>query len=381
MNDKRIKVWIQKFKDRSTLMLQWLDPDTGRRKSKSAGTNDPKRAEIARADLESDLNHGRHKEASRMSWERFRTMFEAEYVVNTRPQTRRNYADTFNLFEELCRPGMLKSITERTVSRFVGALRQRPTRGRTGMMLSTIRVRLEFLHTALAWAADQKLIATCPKFPTIKVPKKKPAPVPVESFERMLDKATDAQTRAYLLAGWLGGLRLREALALSWEPSSEAPWLDLIHDRIIFPAEFVKAAEDQWIPLDPVLREGLEALPRHGDKVFRFVSRKTGELICAEGLSQRIVKLAKKAGVRLSMHSLRKGFGCRYAGKVPAQVLQRLMRHSNIAITMDYYANIDDAVEAAVFGSQRNKSRNRQPEQPMAACLAENAKPCEELTL
>ena len=50
--------------------------------------------------------------------------------------------------------------------------------------------------------------------------------------------------------------------------------------------------------------------------------------------------------------------GCRYAARVPAQVLQKLMRHSNIAITMDYYANVDEAVEEAVLGSQRNISRN-----------------------
>jgi integrase len=52
------------------------------------------------------------------------------------------------------------------------------------------------------------------------------------------------------------------------------------------------------------------------------------------------------------MHSLRKGFGCRYAGKVPAQVLQRLMRHADIKTTLEYYANVDEAVEAAVFGSR-----------------------------
>ena len=61
------------------------------------------------------------------------------------------------------------------------------------------------------------------------------------------------------------------------------------------------------------------------------------------------------------MHKLRKGFGCRYAGRVPAQVLQKLMRHSNIAITMTYYANVDAAVEEAVLGPQRNGLRNNQP--------------------
>jgi integrase len=357
-------------------MLQWIDPDTNKRKSKSAGTADEKEVEQARADLEYELNKGLHKEASRMSWEKFRELFEAEYVANTRPQTRRNYSDTFNLFEELCHPAALRSITERTISRFVAAMRQRPTRGRTGMMPSSIHVRLEFLHTALMWAVEQKMIPACPKFPTIKVPKKRPLPVPAESFEKMLEKAMDVQTKAYLLAGWLGGLRLREALLLDWEPTNEAPWVDLARNRIIFPAEFVKAAEDQWVPLDPVLREALVSLPRQGRKVFRFISRKTGGPICAEGLSQRIIKLAKQAGVKLTMHTLRKGFGCRYAGKVPAQVLQRLMRHANIGTTMAFYANIDDAVEEAVLGSKRNTPRNTEPQRPEALAETNDANHC-----
>jgi hypothetical protein len=37
--DKHIVVWVQKFKDRESLMLQWIDPDTGKCKSVSAGTN------------------------------------------------------------------------------------------------------------------------------------------------------------------------------------------------------------------------------------------------------------------------------------------------------------------------------------------------------
>ena len=45
----------------------------------------------------------------------------------------------------------------------------------------------------------------------------------------------------------------------------------------------------------------------------------------------------------------------------PAQVLQKLMRHRNIKTTMDYYANVDEAVMDAVLGVQRNTSRNSTP--------------------
>ena len=61
------------------------------------------------------------------------------------------------------------------------------------------------------------------------------------------------------------------------------------------------------------------------------------------------------------MKSLRRGFGCYWAARMPAQVLQKLMRHSNIRVTMDYYANVDEAATAAVMNRQRSTLRNSQP--------------------
>jgi integrase len=377
MSEKRITVWVQRFKDRPTLMLQWMDPDTGRRKRKSAETADPDKAEDARVDLESDLNNGRYQEASRMTWERFRELFEAEYVAGPRLNTRENYENTFDLFERLCNPQRLGSVTERTVSAFAAAMRQTPTRGRPGMMSSTIKVKLQFLHTALQWAVDQNLLPMCPRLPVIKVPGKTPQPVPVEAFERLLAKALDDNMRAYLLTAWLAGLRLEEAYNLEWEQTEAAPYLELARNRIVLPAQIVKAGRDQWVPLDTQLREVLERLPRRGPKVFRFTTG-AGRVIGVYPVSDRVSSLAKQAGVKLTYHTLRKGFGCRYAGKVPAQVLQKLMRHANIKTTMAFYANVDHAVMEAVLGPQRNSLRNTPPSAPAATQTAVDATPYQE---
>jgi integrase len=350
MPEKRISVWVQTFRDRSTLVLQWLDPDTGRRKSKSAGTANPKEAEQLRGDLEADLNHGRHKETSRLSWERFRELFEQEFLPSRRPNTQRNYRVVLDLFERHCQPTTLRGISTRTMSAFAAALWKAPGKGSPTMMPSTIKVRLQFLHTVFSWAAEQKLIAECPGFPSVKVPRKRPQPVATESFERLVDRA-DLQLKVFLFCGWYAGLRLNEALALEWEQTDKAPWVDLGSDRIWLPAGFVKGAEDQWVPLDPVLREALQALPRQGHKVFQFLG-KDGKPVCDTNLCTRISHLARKAGVRLTMKSLRRGFGCRYAATVSAHVLQRLMRHADIKVTLDYYANVDDAVMQAVLGKK-----------------------------
>jgi integrase len=249
----------------------------------------------------------------------------------------------------------LRTISERTISAFVAELRRLPTRGRDGLLASTIHLRLQHLKTALRWAVHQGLLPKCPRFPRVDVPEKLPQPVPLESFERIYDKATgDAQMQAYLLCGWLAGLRLSEAFELEWDETEAAPYVDFARNRIVLPAAVVKGKKDQWVPLDPVLRAALEALPRHGKKVFRFLHQRTHRPIRLSAVSDRVIQLAKKAGVRLTMHTLRKGFGCRYAGKVPAQVLQKLMRHRNIKTTMDFYANVDAAVEAAVLGESGN---------------------------
>jgi integrase len=63
--------------------------------------------------------------------------------------------------------------------------------------------------------------------------------------------------------------------------------------------------------------------------------------------------MAKQAGVKLSMHRLRKGFGCRVAkqlGKGNAPVLHRLMRHSSMQVTLEYYASVDDVLQEAITG-------------------------------
>ena len=67
------------------------------------------------------------------------------------------------------------------------------------------------------------------------------------------------------------------------------------------------------MPLHSQLRDALEALPDTGDAMFDFRSRKGGGPLSDAGVSQRVRLIAKQAGVKLSMHRLRKGFGCRVA--------------------------------------------------------------------
>jgi integrase len=351
MLDHSVHVWAQRFPDRRNLVLQWVDPDTGQRKSKSAGTDDPEKAETARRDLEYELNHGTYQEASRLDWDRFRQLFEDEYLAGLRQRTRERYNGVLDVFEQIIHPTKLKSITERTISLFVKGMRERKhAGGQVGLAPWTIKNYLIALKTSLRWAVEQKLLPGLPKFPKIRVPKKKPQPVPAEAFEKLLAKAPDALWKCFLLCGWWAGLRLSEASELRWEPSDSFSWIDFEGNRIVLPAVFAKSAQDQWVPLHPVLRRALAELPRTSDLVFPFQSIRGGRLT-RNGITNRVLEMARQAGVRLGMHKLRKGFGCRAAkilGKSGAAVLHELMRHSSMQVTMDFYANVDDALQDAI---------------------------------
>jgi hypothetical protein len=101
---------------------------------------------------------------------------------------------------------------------------------------------------------------------------------------------------------------------------------------------------------------GLSA--EEGARVFLFVA-KGGKEICDLTESVRLRKMAKAARVKLTYKSLCRGFGYRYASRVPAQVLQKLKRHASIRTTMDYYASVDDAAMEAVLGRKRDGLRNK----------------------
>ena len=69
------------------------------------------------------------------------------------------------------------------------------------------------------------------------------------------------------------------------------------------------------------------------------------------GTEKCIITPAQKAGagVRCTLHDLRRSFGSRYAVQVTAPVLQRLMRHASIQTTMAFYTNVEGALDEAIL--------------------------------
>ena len=336
MADKRITVYVLKSNDRRFLRLEWVEPDTGRRRGKSTKTDDPDEAERQRADKEYELNHGLHSEPSKMPWETFRDLYEDEKLAGLRANSRKKAAWVFDAFEEKAHPRTLGDVGERMLSKYATALR---SEGRTP---ATIQGHLAYIRAALRWAADQKLIPAAPKVVMPKVPKKRNIrKIVLEQFERLLEKAPNVHWRLFMLVAWYTGMRRCEILDLTWD-NEKMPRVDFRERKVWLPAAYNKSDEDQWLPLHPELIDALQAHP--GEKTgFLFPFRHVPMEV-----SRKFSRLAKSANLKITLHDLRRSFGSRYASVVPAPVLQRLMRHADIKTTLEYYTVVDDVLEEAI---------------------------------
>jgi integrase len=336
MSEQRVTVYVLRPMDRPVLQLQWVDPDTGKRRTKSAGTDDREKAERARSDLEYELNHGLAREPSKMPWMEFRRQYEQEQLATLREGTRKKAGYVFDAFEEFIGDRKLGEITERTISKYAVSLREK------GFKPPTIHGHLAYLRAALRWASDQKLISAAPKVVMPKLPKKvKIRKIVAEEFERLAAVAPTEEWRAFICVAWYSGMRRNEMLDLTWHGDGGTPWVDSSRNRIWIPAAYNKSDADQWVPLHPELAEILEPLRQPRGRLFRLSDS-------PREVSRKFTRMARRVGLKITLHDLRRSFGSRYAAVVPAQVLQRLMRHADIKTTLEFYTDLDDVLEDAI---------------------------------
>ena len=199
----------------------------------------------------------------------------------------------------------------------------------------------------------------------------------------------------HLLRGlWLSGLRLSEALQLSWDAGAAITVrLGGRYPMLRFFAEAQKSKRDELLPIAPEFAELMLAtreIDRHG-LVFGIEGLVRGKPIGTQRASRVVAEIGEAAHVivganvlRLRVdkktgavskvpkcataHDLRRAFGTRWSKRVMPVMLQRLMRHASIETTMRYYVehNADD-ISADLWNWQGNVSGSVAPETQSAA--------------
>ncbi len=389
-----IHVKVVKFGDRKFLQMQYKDPITGRKQTKSSKTTNRREAERASAKLEAELREGRYKPAAKITWAEFRVRYEDEVLVSLAENTDRIVGTVFNSVERILDPLRLSDLNAERLSYYQSQLRSGVRDARAGKCIrkpvseSTIRSYLAHLRAAMRWATDIGLATQSPK---IKMPKRvkgsrtmKGRPVTAEEFERMLCKVESAlfdrskkpgkkmrmsapklsdevrtqvvdTWKRFLTGLWLSGLRLGEALDLWWDDDTKLT-VDFSGRRPMFRilAELEKGNRDRYLPMAPDFATFLETLPaNHEGPIFKLLGIRGRECRDLDWASRMVSRIGEAARVKVdtdpgsgkikfaSAHDLRRAFGNRWAKQIMPAVLKELMRHDDISTTMKYYAEQD----------------------------------------
>lgn len=406
MSDE-IKVTVVKFGDRKLLQMQYVDPVSRKKKTRSAGTAVRRDAERAAAKWEAELREGRVSGGGKILWADFRERYENEVLTSLAEGTDGKVQGVFNLLERMIAPSRLREITADRLSLFQSKLREE------GRSESTIAGYMAHLKAALRWAARIGLIAKAPEITRLKRAKSsgkmKGRPISGEEFDRMIMKtaagllvagekekpeeratarrltdsakasllakrkaavATTAPAWQHLLNGlWLSGLRLGEALELSWDDSRKLS-IDLSGEFpvISIPAELEKGHKDRTAPMAPEFAEFLLAIPEDERTGYVFkMTKRHGGRPDIDTASRTVSAIGKAAGIKVnveakgkvkyaSAHDLRRSFGERWAARVMPQVLKELMRHESIETTLRYYVGRNAQTTASVLWDAHRKA-------------------------
>ncbi len=342
-----VKVKVVERKGRGSFVIRWRDPDTGAWKEKVVKSKVKKDAEKVAAQLEADLQQGRYVAASKVSWEEFRLAFETDKLPSLAVSTGNSYRSSLNQVKNLLHPEKLSELDSAALNRLQVRMRD------AGLQETSIASYLRHIKAALRWAHDLGMLV---KMPKIQMPKRargqrqmKGRPITWEEFERMLKAAevvrpNDSAIWKGLLEGlWLSGLRIGEALELSWDVDAGIS-VDLTgkYPCFVIAAESEKGFRDRRLPITPDFASVLVAT-RPEDQVGKVFSVAKG--FGLDRVSRVISKIGEKANVVVnkeqgkfgSSHDLRRAFGTRWSSRVTPAVLQQLMRHASIETTLRFY--------------------------------------------
>lgn len=353
---------------RKYLYLRYTDPLTEKRVEKSAGTASHPKAQKLAGEWQRQLRDGSDPGQPRTTWAELEESYLELHGSGLSSETQSKIQTVLKSFADIIGAHRVASVTSPHVARWQASLRT------AGKSEHTIASYTAHLKAAFNWAREQGLIS---KVPTIRKPKRastseamKGRPITSEEFDRMLSQVKEPFLApiqhdgfTHLLRGlWWSGLRLEESLNLWWDRLDRIS-IDMTSGRPLLriPAEMEKGNQDRLYPVATEFAEMIRAVPEECRKgAFFTVLTRDGKSYSRSrhAVGKIIAELGRKAGIVVkadpktgrrefaSAHDLRRSFGERWAKRIEAPFLQKMMRHSAIATTLRYYSS-RNAVDAA----------------------------------
>lgn len=324
----------QRLGDQCPWSVGWLDPD-GKRRSKRVGAKSM--AEKYRLKKETELEHGIAAPRA-VTWAEFRRRYDETILTTMGPRNRRETENALAHFERLIKIKRVESANAQAVDLYK-ARRSTEAGLKRGSVISGATINKELRHLRAVFNVAERwgILNRAPKVKMLREMERDPEFVDDETFAKLYE-AADTMTRpvgphhtapewwrALLTFDYLTGWRIGETLSLRRDD------VDLVAGTVFLAAEKTKGRRDVTIELHPLAIEHLKALLSFEPLVFVWPHHE-------RTLWADFAKLKAAAGVEFAgaFHRLRFGFATMNADNVPADVLQRLMRHRAASTTARY---------------------------------------------
>jgi integrase len=208
----------------------------------------------------------------------------------------------------------------------------------------------------------------CLAIPMLKVGRKRPPYCSPQEFAQMYAAASDPMWRALLVVLYSTGLRLREAINLTWSD------IDFACGQLHVARKDASGLVQAWTPKDhemrsiPLPEQAVNLLTQwqsaapvgcpyvfmdHGRWAYYRQEVQAGRWRAGQDLVNNMLRkyrtICRRAGVEpYTIHDLRRSCITNWARKLPIHVAQQLAGHSDIKTTQQFYLSVgvDDVTSA-----------------------------------
>lgn len=306
---------------------------------------DTQRAAVA---LEQELTRG--SDLLQTSWDEARTRFEDEHLRDRPKRTCESYLSALASFERhIGQPASMRLVTASMLSDLVARIR------RSGASHARAASVVRHLMVFLRWCERLQIIDRAPQYTMPRAPRGerhggKGRAITATEFARMLRavRATvhpqPARPWRRLLRGlWLSGLRLGEALRLTWDAGPLRLDIDHEYPVIRIAAGADKRGRASLLPLTPDFVRWIGRVPvadRTGWVFALPYTRRPGPDCVTRVISSIGAAAHTGPGKHPTAHDLRRSFATRWAFRLPPLALQAILRHSSMQTTLGYYVDL-----------------------------------------
>ena len=116
--------------NKDVFVVQYLDPDERQRQEKIKLKGKPAKrlADSRAAQLTAELTLGSFEAKDSSTWDDFKKEYDDKCIKSKATSTQELYRESLRLFEEICKPKLMRRITTNTVASFRAELAKRPAK-------------------------------------------------------------------------------------------------------------------------------------------------------------------------------------------------------------------------------------------------------------